>query len=279
MKSNAIVRIVLFSLVIIILVGILLAGLGFKMFSALTFRNEEPGSATGNMGSVEASSIRNIKIEWLAGTITVSPDPSTEDITFCESGKDAEEYPMVWNCKGDTLTIQFEESRFGIHHNSVTKDLIILVPAKWVCNTLEIDAASAEVEVNDLTINEVDFDGASGLCTFTGCAVGSFDVDTASGDVTFQGSLNTRDISAMSANCDITLSNSPKTIDMESMSGDLNLYLPADCGFSVTMDAMSSDFSSVFDTTTINGAHVHGDGSCRIDIDAMSGAVSIYKAK
>ena len=40
---------------------------------------------------------------------------------------------------------------------------------------------------------------------------------------------------------------------------------------------MSSDFSSDFATTIQNGRHVCGDGSCQIQMDAMSGNVIIRK--
>ena len=61
------------------------------------------------------------------------------------------------------------------------------------------------------------------------------------------------------------------------MSGDLELTLPEYCGFTVSMDAMSSDFTSDFPTTMQNGNHIYGDGSCSISIDAMSGDVAIRK--
>ena len=53
---------------------------------------------------------------------------------------------------------------------------------------------------------------------------------------------------------------------------------PDFAGFTVTMDAMSSDFITDFDTTVRNGSYVCGDGHCRIDMDAMSGDVYIRRA-
>lgn len=44
------------------------------------------------------------------------------------------------------------------------------------------------------------------------------------------------------------LENVPNLIKMDSMSGDLTLTLPEGAGFTVSLDAMSSDFSSDFPT-------------------------------
>lgn len=287
MKTNAIVRIILFSLAIVILASILFIGIGLRIYS-IDFSNfvlttevgaEMTDGTVGNTGSLPASQIRELEIDWVAGSITIVPDEKTDKITFCEYGNDDPDHQMIWKQSGDTLSIQYEKSRvyFGIQVNSIVKDLVITVPADWVCDSLEIDAASAEVNVENLTLNEVDFDGASGICTFENCIVNEMDMDTASGDIIYSGELDSLSISAMSANCEITLYNVPRQIDLDSMSGDLDLTLPEDCGFTVSMDAMSSDFYSDFKTTSSKGHHVHGDGRCRIDIDAMSGDVSIHK--
>ena len=283
MKTNAIIRIVLLSLAIIVLGGILVAGIGLKMYSFdFSFGEGNTGitdGTVGTQGSVPADRVRDIKIDWVAGTITLIPDENASDITFWDEGAEDEKHQMVWKHSGDTLSIQYEKSKVyvGIQVTEESKNLTITVPAGWVCRSLEIDAASAEVQVVDLTLGEVDFDGASGICTFENCIVGELDVDTASGDLFYNGQLETLNVSSMSANCEVVLTKAPREIDLESMSGDLFLTLPEDCGFSVDMNAMSSDFSTDFETVTKNGRHVHGDGSCRIDIDAMSGDVCIYK--
>ena len=283
MKTNAIVRIVLYSLAIIVLGGILLAGIGLSMYSFdFSFgegNTDITDGTVGTQGSVPADRVRDIKIDWVAGTITLIPDENASDITFWDEGAEDEKHQMVWKHSGDTLSIQYEKSKvyFGVQVTSEEKDLTITVPAGWICHSLEIDAASAEVQVVDLTLGEVDFDGASGICTFENCIVGELDVDTASGDLFYNGQLETLNVSSMSANCEVVLTKAPREIDLESMSGDLFLTLPEDCGFSVDMNAMSSDFSTDFETVTTNGRHVHGDGSCRIDIEAMSGDVCIYK--
>lgn len=287
MKTNAIVRIILFSLAIVVLGGILIAGIGLQVYSfnlgnLTVFTGRGDSISDGEQistGSVSADHVRSLEIEWVAGSITLLPDPDATQITFQESGKIPEGKQLVWKKEGDTLKIQFQESTVvvGIGGTTLKKDLVITVPANWDCTSLEIDAASAEVTVRDLTVREVDFDGASGICRFENCKVGEMDMDTASGDIYFEGQLDTLDVDAMSANCVILAKSAPRQIDVDTMSGDVDLTLPEGCGFTASVDAMSSDFSTDFETTTVSGQHTHGDGQCKITVDGMSGKVRIRK--
>ena len=237
----------------------------------------------GQKNSFHASEVTELEIEWVAGEILIQPG-NTDQITVREDDVSDAKYAMVLNQKGDELKISFCEenvsSYFGVNTRSdLSKDLTITVPRDWVCESLSIDCASATVEVNDMTIREVDFDGASGTCEFENCTVDEMDIDTASGDIRFIGALDILDCDAASASVYAVLSNTPSRLDMDSMSGDLDITLPGDAGFTVTLDGMTSDFSSDFETTVKNGNQVCGDGRCRINIDAMSGDVTIRKGE
>ena len=366
MKSNAIVRIVIWSVVIFVLLAILIAGLGnnlFTMFHGSTDtvyhstdvaasespsgqsdtpiaersvsvvsqtsvytmpntqsasvgalnvgdnvvidRSEEVGGGswihitspvdgwvnaeclklngvnqTGSVGSTDPAAIREIKIEWISGSVTVEPG-DVQEITFLESGNGTDKYEMVWKQSGDELVIQYSKDSsiagFGLHFGDGSKDLTVTVPRGWVCDSLELDTASTDLTVRDMIIREMEIDSASGTAKFENCTVSSLDVDTASGDVTFSGSLSELDFEAASASFTGVLENVPNLIKMDSMSGDLTLTLPEDAGFTVSLDAMSSDFSSDFPTVKKNKSYVCGDGHCKIDVSAMSGDVSILK--
>ena len=204
-----------------------------------------------------------------------------QEITFLESGNGTDKYEMVWKQSGDELVIQYSKDSsiagFGLHFGDGSKDLTVTVPRGWVCDSLELDTASTDLTVRDMIIREMEIDSASGTAKFENCTVSSLDVDTASGDVTFSGSLNELDFEAASASFTGVLENVPDQVNMDSMSGDLTLTLPEDAGFTVSLDAMSSDFSSDFPTVKKNKSYVCGDGHCKIDVDAMSGDVSILK--
>ena len=235
---------------------------------------------TGSVGSAGHAAIREIKIEWISGSVTVEPG-DVQEITFLESGNGTDKYEMVWKQSGDELVIQYSKDSsiagFGLHFGDGSKDLTVTVPRGWVCDSLELDTASTDLTVRDMIIREMEIDSASGTAKFENCTVSSLDVDTASGDVTFSGSLNELDFEAASASFTGVLENVPNLIKMDSMSGDLALTLPEGAGFTVSLDAMSSDFSSDFPTVKKNKSYVCGDGHCKIDVSAMSGDVSILK--
>lgn len=287
MKRNAIVRIVIFSITILVLLAILVSGLLYSGLTNRFLRNSEQdyssytSSVQGQQNTVPAEQIQVIEIEWVAGTIIVQPG-DVDTITFSESEVTNDKYAMIWKQSENKLSIQFctESISFsGISIGNVPrKNLFITVPRDWQGTSLEIDGADARLEVHDLTIREVEIDSASGTCYFNNCTVDTLDLDTASGDVEFYGSLNVLECDAASANFTAVLTNVPSRMEMDLMSGDMDVTLPENCGFTASIDAMSSDFSSDFETTKHNGNYVHGDGSCRINVSAMSGDIVIRKA-
>lgn len=301
MKTNAIIRIVLFSLVILVLSSILVGGIalrdrGFDWVYRLHQGSEEVSPISADSAehheneenhdyasSAQRTSgkIDELSIDWASGSITIRPG-DTDEILYEETGDFDSANAMVAKVSGSKLTIQYCKDgsffkggfSFG---GSLHKDLTITVPRDWVCRELEIDVASADLDIRDLPIHEFDFDGASGRCTLTNCAVGEMSLDTASGDATFSGTLDTLDCDSASAKLQLELRNTPRSIDMDTASGSLTMVLPEDCGFTVFLDALSGRFSSDFATTTQNGHHIYGDGSCKINVSSMSGGVTIRK--
>ena len=298
MKTNAIIRIVIFSLVILVLSSILVGGIalrdrGFDWVYRLHQGSEEASPTSTEHHKNEenhdydssaqrtSGKIDELSIDWASGSITIQPG-DTDEILYEETGDFDSANAMVAKVSGSKLTIQYCKDgsflkggfSFG---GSLHKDLTITVPRDWVCRELEIDVASADLDIRDLTIHEFDFDGASGRCTLTDCAVGEMSLDTASGDVTFSGTLDNLDCDSASAKLQLELKNCPRDIDVDTASGSLTMVLPEDCGFTVSLDALSGRFSSDFATTTQNGHHIYGDGSCKINVSSMSGGVTIRK--
>lgn len=306
MKTNAIIRIIIWCVVIVLLGAILLAGLKFNPFyyrrasntqiheqttvpaptvekasqKLETTSKAEPESGLDAAGtvSIPGNQVQEIDIEWVSGCIRIE-SADVGQIQFSESGVNDTKYTMQWKQKGNKLTIQFCESgmRSLFSFHDLSKDLTIYVPRDWTCSSLDVDTASSTLEVKDLTIREVEIDSASGACVFDNCQLEEIDVDTASGDIRITGTLNVLECDAASASVYAVLDNVPSRIEMDSVSGDLDLTLPPDAGFTVMIDSMSSDFSSDFATTSQNGSYICGNGSCRIKMSAMSGDVIIRK--
>lgn len=295
MKRSAMIRIIVWSIVIVLLTGFMISCISFQfspradleLAAATPAESVASGSGFSKDTDEEMNSygtmtdgLQEIEIEWVAGSITIE-SADVDQITVKETMASDPKYTMVCRTSGNKLTIKFCEENllnrgFGISlGEDFSKNLIIRVPRDFQLNSLEVDAASANMTVKNLVIKEVEFDGASGTCDFENCVVDKLDLDTASGNVTFSGTMKQLDFDAASASVQAVLDNVPSRIDMDSMSGDLDLTLPENAGFTLSIDAMSSDFISDFDTTVHNGNYIAGDGSCRIQIDGMSGDVYI----
>lgn len=282
MKTNAIIRIIVFSLAILVLGSVLLGTVAFESFTfSDLIREENRGDNSVQANSAtKASDVQHLDIEWAVGSITILPDSGSDQILIRESRVSDEKYAMHITQAQDKLKIEYcdEDRFFGFgNHDMEEKDLTISVPADWICHSLEIDAAAAEVTVSGLTVREVEFDGASALCRFENCQIDKLDADTASGDIFFSGTLEELDFDAASAHFTGILQNVPRQIDTDSMSGNLELTLPEDCGFTMNLDALSGNFQSDFSTECYGSTYKHGDGRCHINVNAMSGDVKIHK--
>lgn len=244
--------------------------------------NDQPKGPSDGEIALDPNHIREIDIEWAAGHITIeSADVSA--ILISESANSPKAEAMVWKENNNKLIIRYRETTvwLGTTLNDVeSKNLTIQVPMGWTCDTLEIDTASAIVDVKNLGINEVDFDSASGTCNFANCVVNELDIDTASGDISFSGSLMALDCDAASASVFAVFDNVPNRIDMDSMSGNLDITLPSSAGFTVSLDALSSDFVCEFGyAQNKDHSYYRGDGKCKINLDAMSGDLYIREFK
>ena len=287
MKSSAIVRIVLFSLAILILGGILLSAVCFNMYivdGTIAFEShsaaEEAPLLENEMQEI-SSQVCNLELEWVAGSITIQPDEHVHSIHVTEYTPSGSDYETVMQQSGQTLKIKFSKesvkfSGFSINAN-VSKDLIITVPADWSCNSIEIDAAATEVEIHNIRMKELDFDGASGNLILDNCDIEELDIDTASGDVEFSGVLNELDFDAASARFDGEFHNIPQKLNLDAMSGNMTLVLPENSGFSLELDTMSGSFDSDFTFQVHGDTYVCGSGDCKITVSTMSGDVSILK--
>lgn len=255
MRANAIIRIVIYSLVILALLGLLVTGLCVDL---LTFDiNESTGTvvATGS-SSVDAAGIDRLEIDWVAGSVIIQTGDS-DLITFSESGSFSDNQAMIFENKNGTLHISYAKPaiRFGFD-SMPSKDLVITVPRDWSCRELELDGAALEIKINGLSIGELNIDGASSNIVIDG-AVGSLDCDGAACEITM--------------NC----TDRPRAIDLDGAACRLMLTLPKDCGFLLQMEGLSCVFGSNLSYTRDNGNYMYGDRYCKINTDGMACEVQI----
>lgn len=284
MKTNAIIRIVIFSVVILLLLGILLAGLGIGMFildfdSGYSTSTEAFTSGGGTIDPDDIENkIENINVEWASGSVLIYP-ADVEAIEIHEAGNISEGQEMVYAINEKTLKIYYSKPSIKIGFFSTPKkDLTIVVPNGWLCDKLSIDAASADISLRNFEGITVDIDTASGDNSFQNCSISNVDIDTASGGVSYVGHVTDLDCDSASADITAVLTSLPNSISIDTASGDLDLTLPeSNNGFTVTIDSLSGKFTSEFETAMRGDAYIYKNGTCDIEIDGASGDVTIKK--
>lgn len=282
MRKNAIVRIVLYSLVVLVLGSVLMVGILVHSFASHSFFWGSSQIIDGNVassGEVSASGIRELEVQWVAGSVTIQPG-DTQTIQFSETPTHGS--TMVWKQTGDKLVLQFAQKSwrlyFGFPIRRHSKDLVITVPRDWNPDEVKIDTVSADVNISQLNVREVDVNGVRANSNLERCKVEQLSVESVSGNTRFTGELNQLECKAVSGSCSAVLSNVPREIDISGVSGDLNLTLPENCGFNVRMDSLSGNFSSDFATSKSGRDYYFGDGRCQIEFNGLSGSVTVRKA-
>ena len=68
----------------------------------------------------------------------------------------------------------------------------------------------------------------------------------------------------------------PENVDAESVSGNVNIALPEGTGFKAEMDSVSGSVNSAFSVDRKgDDRYVYGDESCSIDVNTVSGNLSL----
>ena len=275
MKRNAIVRIVLYAMIAVLMVWILIAGISHKKYALpgiVVKRGSDAPQVHEN--TFNFRDIDSLEVDWIAGDITIIP-ADTNEISVTEE-LSADQKSMVLKQGGSALYVEYCEDDFAFSLGSTgSKNLNITVPREWLCQELEINAASANLRAESLVIQKVRASTASGTLRFENCAVDTIKMDTASGDLDFSGALNELKFDSASAHANLILTNHPKSIKLDSLSGDLDLTLPKGCGFTLDKDSLSGSCIIEQDTTDRDGKLTHGDGACEIEVDGLSASLNI----
>ena len=281
MKRNAIVRVIGWSVTLVVLLSLLVGGLVYflpypKQTAEEVDATEFPAELSTdflNYGT-SAGDIREIEIDWVSGEIQIIPT-EIDHIKVSEVAARANTEAMLCRKDGDTLKVSFCKDEFVSLKVIGTKNLTIQVPKDWACQKLEIDAASPKISVQGLTADEVDLDTAGGESRFDSCTLGELDADTASGNLYLTGTLENLEYDSASGSVEAELDNVPSEITMDTASGSLSLKLPKGAGFAVNLDTLSGKFRSDFETSQDGSRYLCGDGACKIEMESMSGGVTV----
>lgn len=286
MKTSAVIRIVIWSLVALILTGVLVAGVVLKGFWGGS--DDFAIGVTGNVysgdynigGGSITEPINAVEVDWVSGKIDIAVyDGDTTVID--ENEISDEDYKLRYRVENGKLTVHSEKSgiSFGVIKRP-KKELTIKIPRTYAENLreLKINSTSAEININGLTVSEkAEIDTVSGRVSASDFNAASLECDTVSGDIKVSGAIERFDLDSTSGSAQITTSVPLKGLETDTVSGNVTVILPESSGFSLEFDTVSGDLNSELPLTKKNGKHICKDGSAKFEADSNSGDFTVKK--
>ena len=256
--------------------------------------------------SFSAGKVETLKIDWISGSVSLERWDG-KDVVVREKAAAAltEAQCMRWKLSGGTLSILPCANNAG---RLPDKQLTVLVPQSLTLDALDVDSASASVLASALDVKgTVDLDAASGSLSIEDCRCGALKLDSASGsqsvlrtsvngDVKANaasgsftaelldcGKLNfggasgavraenllcrSVDIDTASGAVSLAFDAPPEKVDIDTASGAVTLVFPKGVGLDVDFDTASGK---------LRGEVVYGN--LPVDVDTVSGSLTIeYK--
>lgn len=226
--------------------------LSFDLIRPYT-NDEESMYSIDQSYSFDPSELRKMDIDWIDGKISVRSG-DVDNIEVHESGKvrDLEKDTMFYQVSEGTLSIEF--SKREITFNPPEKHLEIVVPRDAVLEEVEIECASAELELDLPKLRELEIDSMSG--TFhVRVDVEELSFDSMSGDLEFYGKM--------------------RKLKSDTMSGDLLINIPRDHGFLLHYSTLSGELNSDLPLKENKESYQYMEGDAIYDVHSMSGDITI----
>lgn len=278
-SASAVVRIVIWSVVLCMLTGVLLLALlgesdwNFGVIKLGGFAYDDEGFSVGNGKTTET--VRNIDIDWVSGKVTLVATDGDRVVISEDYNGDEDEHRLRWKIEGGELSVKYRgPSWFGA--DGLSKDLTVEIPQTMLdgLDEIHVDAVSAE-QVISLPAKELEIDSVSGTVTVNG-DYDLVEIDTVSGNVRFNGTVRDFDISGVSARLELYLAEQANSLDVDTVSGDVEVVLPENAtGFRINTDTLSGDV----DVRGFDGGSNRrwGDGSMEINMDGVSAKLIVEK--
>lgn len=289
-KTNALVRVCVWTAVTMILVVTLLVGTGLSSGlkplrnawgeSSTSYSYENADEYTIGDVPVRVTGIDNLDINWVSGSTTIERYDG-DKIVFSETASRtlADHERMRYRVHGDTLTIEFCESQRGIFStvSMPSKSLTVRLPYSLSLDTLDLESVSSQVTVRGegLAVDAVEIDNVSGHVVLDGIRADVLNVDSVSGHLQIGGAYDVVRVNSVSGAQDFRLGQTPTELRVDCVSGTTTVYLPGERGFTASLDSLSGALTSDFADVTGRDEARYGDGEANLRFDSISGSVSL----
>lgn len=285
-SGSAVARIVIWSVVFFLLVGVFAAAMLGNFLGGALFAGGRIHLGDWyfdddfNVGNgVFSGKIRELSIDWVAGSVTVMATDGEEIRITEDYDGDDDAYSLRWQAEDGKLSVKYckptiKTALFG--SKAPSKNLTVLIPEALLneLDEIQISTVSASQDVR-VSARELDIETVSGKTTISG-DYDAVEIETVSGNVDLKGYVKRATFEGVSARIELSLRAQAERVSLETVSGDMRLILPeSTTGFRVDTDSLSG-------STEIRGfdggtSKTWGDGSMKIDVDRVSGKLIIEK--
>ncbi len=291
-SSSAIVRIVIWTIVLIILCSIFFLGMigasfrgiltSFGSFSIGGFAySDEDSYAVGGGAVSDAATVTDMDIDWLNGDIEILPaEAGVTEITITESYDGEEENRLRWRVRDGELQIKFKKSSWWAgNHNLPSKKLTIRLPEGHPLNEVDVNTTKSDITFEGYA-KEFNLESVNGKLIASG-HIGELDIDSVDADVNFNGSLGTCDFDGVNVHAVLRLTEA-RELDIDGVDYDVTLYL-ADTitGFRIDHDSVGGNMKiEGFEGVGARGDYDEywGDGSLTILSDGVDAKLTVKKS-
>lgn len=214
----------------------------------------------------DAEEIKTISIDYAAGDINMVLS-GTSSVKVTERTKtDIEEQYRIHTYldENGTLFIKYCKSDVKINSDSISsffknyeKKLTVELPEALALESLELDAAAGNIEIELGTCKDVNIDTAAGDIKIYGADITNFDLDSAAGNIT------------------AGFGKAPAKADFDNAAGNITIAVPKDSGITLDYDKGAGDFKCDMQYTKDGSTYVIGDGSSEFDVDMAAGDLTI----
>lgn len=280
-SASAVARIVIWSVVLCVLVGLFtwsMMGEGLLSVSFGGYTYDDTGFSAGNGTTRET--IHGISVDWLAGDVTVTAADGDEIVITEDYDGGREELRLRWKVENGELVVKYAKPfRFGLK-GTESKKLTLAIPAAMLeaMGDVEIEAVDGSIAYNG-NADGLSLEAVDGEIAVNG-DIGELDVDGVNLQIIFRGAVRKADVECVDATVDMYLDMATE-LNFDLVDGDIAVYLSEEItGFSVEMDALSKGVDAEgFDglQELSRGNTRWGDGRLRILVDGVDADVKIRK--
>lgn len=230
-----------------------------------TMGNDAAGSSSSQTAyTVDPATVNKISVEWAAGSVNIAYYDGS-NITFDDGLDSADSNALFTRTEGTELKIYFNQNT-GNTHNSNGKDLQIQIPKDMTFPEIDIECASAQINVNGIIADKIELHSISGEINATG-EFASLDVETTSG-------------TAQVTNTAALI----RQIDANTVSGNITVTIPQSIdGFYLEYETVSGEVNTDFNTqssgSSRRGILNYGNSSTKIEAETVSGDFSLRAAQ